>query len=529
MSPATTWNNARDAEAFLIGIHSNWYSAHETFNLENTSDIGYGFHVHEGWQLFGNGRMNSSGTQQVSFYDFSNIRRAGYFLSRIDDVDMDETVKQDMIAQARFLRAWRYFRMNWWFGGVPIIELPSSAEEAQVPRSTEAQVKQFIYDEIDLALEGINLAPSAAGFVGRGAVLALKMRTALFYEDWQRSLNAAREIVGLGQYSLHPDFTELFSYAGRNSPEIILAHQRIFPGAAVGMVQFPNNVDGGWSSMVPTWNLIDLYETADGLTIDECPSYDPEFSFYNRDPRMAMTVAVPGMDWIWGGRHYRDVLNTLDREIPTTPDPTTNENYPPRANNASKTGLTWAKYLLPYSQFPAGFDNQHVNFIVFRYAEVLLSLAEASNELHGPSDEVYDALDAIRERAGMPDVDRVRHNTKETLRELIRRERSVELAGEGLRRQDIVRWRDSDGRMVAETVLNRPLMRRTGTIDYDETDQYRRARITGETLIENRTFEPHMRFMPFHQGHLDRNPYLLQNRGYAPDSEVVPPDWYIRR
>lgn len=158
--------------------------------------------------------------------------------------------------------------------------------------------------------------------------------------------------------------------------------------------------------------------------------------------------------------------------------------------------------------------NTNASTIIFRYAEVLLSYVEAENELNGPSAEIYGMLNQIRNRVGMPDVDRNKYGTKETLRELIRRERSVELAGEGLRRADILRWKDSSGKMIAETVLNRPLTRVTGTVNANEPDPYKRATITGTSLVENRTFLPHHRYLPIKQDHIDKNPNLKQNTGY---------------
>lgn len=158
--------------------------------------------------------------------------------------------------------------------------------------------------------------------------------------------------------------------------------------------------------------------------------------------------------------------------------------------------------------------NTNASTIIFRYAEVLLSYVEAENELNGPSAEIYGMLNQIRNRVGMPDVDRNKYGTKETLRELIRRERSAELAGEGLRRADILRWKDSSGKMIAETVLNRPLTRVTGTVNANEPDPYKRATITGMSLVENRTFLPHHRYLPIKQDHIDKNPNLKQNTGY---------------
>ena len=128
--------------------------------------------------------------------------------------------------------------------------------------------------------------------------------------------------------------------------------------------------------------------------------------------------------------------NTLDEKFQ---DGTVNKNFPTYTDNASKSALTWAKYLDPMDQYGDVWSSGACP-IVFRYAEVLLTYAEAANELSGPSDEIYGYLNQIRQRVGMREVDKAKYGTKEKLRELIRRERTVELAGEGLRRADIVRW-----------------------------------------------------------------------------------------
>ena len=297
----------------------------------------------------------------------------------------------------------------------------------------------------------------------------------------------------------------LFNVAGQDSKEIIAACQadeNLYSNWMIATMY--NNADGGWSSMVPTQNLIDAYEMSNGLTKDEPGSgYDATHPFANRDPRMAMTVLYPGMEWEGG------ILNTLDKTI----DGKKNPNYPADADNASKTALTWGKYLNPMSQY-ADMWSTNAQLIVFRYAEVLLSYAEAENELNGPSAEVYGLLNKVRNRVGMPDVDQAKYATKETLRELIRRERGVELAGEGLRRLDILRWKDSSGKMVAETVLNGPLNRIVGTIDYAQTDPTLRATVTGVDLVENRTFVPYNRYLPIPLSALDKNKKLEQNEGY---------------
>ncbi|GHT04980.1 membrane protein [Bacteroidia bacterium] len=510
LSPTTTWQTEDDAEKFLTGCYSSWIWGEEFFFLDCASDIGYNFHEEgSGYQPTGNGSLTVSAT--VSFYNFTRIRRVLTFLDNIDRISFaDDAKKKDMIAQARIIRAYDYFKMNFWYGGVPIITQFEDGDEAKVPRNTEADVKKYVYDEIDAALADIYDVPDARGRIAKGTALALKMRSALYWDDYQRSLDAANAIKALGQYDLDPDFSNVFTLAGRDSREIIWAVQHEKNLSDEWIVTVANNGDGGWSSIVPTQNLIDFYEMSNGLTKEETGSgYDATHPFNGRDPRMAMTVLYPGQDWAGS---YNDVLNTLETVLP---DGSKNPNHPNSAANASKTGLTWAKYLSPIEQYDDDLYSTSTCYIVFRYAEVLLTIAEAENELSGPSATVYAALDEVRLRAGMPAVDRTKYATKDDLRELIRRERSVELAGEGHRRADIVRWKDSAGNMVAETVLNTPLTRITGTINYAETTPELRAVVSAATeQIELRKFVKDNRYLPFRQGDLDKNPQLEQNKGY---------------
>ncbi len=509
LSPSTTWQTEADAEKFLIGCYDGWADETGILYWDCASDFGFNFHIHEGFRNVGNGGMTAS-NQVTDYYKFGMIRRCNDFLTNIQNIEFADAKKKDnMIGQVKMIRAYTYFNMNWLYGGVPIIDSYETAEEAQVPRNTEEDVKKYIYDELDAAIPLLNDIPAASGYIAKGTALALKMRSALYYNDFQRAKEAAKAIIDLGQYELDPSFENLFMVSGQNSKEIIAAVQHdenLYANGTIATMY--NNADGGWSSMVPTKNLIDAYEMSNGLTKDEAGSgYDETHPFANRDPRMAMTVLCPGMDWI--GIGGATVINTLDKEL----DGKSNPNHPSTANNSSKTGLTWAKYLNPMAQY-GDIWSCKAQTIIFRYAEVLLTYAEAENELNGPSAEIYGMLDQIRTRAGMPKVDQGKYSSKETLRELIRRERSIELAGEGLRRADILRWKDASGKMVAETVLNIPLNSFTGTINYVETDPYKRAVISGVELVESREFAPHNRYLPIKQDALDKNKQLKQNDGY---------------
>lgn len=505
LSPNTTWKTEEDAQNFLIGCYDGWVSDGAILYWDCTSDYGFNYHIHEGYRNIANGGMTASNAV-ANFYSFGMIRRCNDFLTNIEDIEFaDPKEKDNMIGQVKTIRAFQYFDKNWKYGGIPIIESYETAEEAQVPRDTEEAVKKFIFDELDAAIPLLNKEPKARGYIAKGTALALKMRSALYYEDYERAKSAAQEIMDLGLYELDSSYENVFTIAGQGSKEIISSYQRdenLYSQWVIGAMY--NNADGGWSSIVPTKNLVDAYEMANGLTIDEPGSgYDATYPFANRDPRMAMTILYPGMEW------QGSVLNTLDATINGGKNP----NNPDDADNASKTGLTWAKYLAPKAQYPNMWDTG-VSVIIFRYAEVLLTFAEAENELNGPSTKVYNMLNQLRNRVGMPNVDEAKYNTKETLRELIRRERGVELAGEGLRRDDILRWKTDNGSLLAETVLNGPLVRFEGTIDYSETDPFKRAVISGTTLVEQREFKKTHRYLPIPQSARDKNPKLEQNDGY---------------
>ncbi|MDE6216514.1 RagB/SusD family nutrient uptake outer membrane protein [Bacteroides sp.] len=524
LSPATTWKTEDDAAKFLIGCYDGWIDYGGILYWDCGSDFGYNNFPWEGYNKVGNGLM-AAADPGVDMYSFGKIRSCNDFLANIENVTFaDDAKKKDMVAQVKVIRAYQYFQMNWNYGGVPIIESWNSSEEAMVSRSTEEEVNNFIEKELDEAIPMfLNDKTDTRGSIDRATALALKMRHALYYGEYERAKKAASDIMAMDKYSLDPDFLHMFSLAGKDSEEIIMSDQRIENLYENWLLQvLYNNADGGWSSIVPTKQLVDAFEMDNGLTKEEAGDYyDPAHPFAHRDPRMAMTVVFPGMDWVKLDGSV-EVLNTLEHYLEDTngdgklgEGDDENPNHPLTAGNASQTGLTWGKYTIPMTQYGSDLYNSSMCVILFRYAEVLLSYAEAENELNGPSRDVYTQLNLVRNRVGMPNVDEEKYNTKEKLRELIRRERSIELAGEGFRRADILRWKDSEGKMLAETVLNGDLVRFTGIVNYDEEDPYMRAVISDETeLIESRQFRTYNRYLPIPQKALDLNKNLEQNDGY---------------
>lgn len=274
------------------------------------------------------------------------------------------------------------------------------------------------------------------------------------------------------------------------------------------IIEFCNVNDGGWSAFVPTQDLVDAYEMKNGLTIQEAEligEYDPIHPYKNRDPRFYSTILYSGADWVNQKGVYR-IYNTLDETI----NGEVNKDHRTYSTDASQSGYTLCKYMNPLTQY-SDINNTGLDFIIFRYAEVLLSKAEALIELNrGESDlnEACSLINMVRNRAGMPNIDRVQYNNQEKLRELLRRERRIEFAFEGLRRCDIVRWG------IALEVLNGPIYASNyGTVIMDTNiPQEERAIIKpgveNSIILEYRSCRN--TYMPIPQSELDKNPNLKQ-------------------
>lgn len=523
LGQAATWKTEADAQKFLVGCYDGWIDETGIFYWDCTTEYGYANFPWEGFRFIGNGSMAPGNAEKevANYYGYGKIRQCLDFIKQIENVPFeDETKKKDMIAQVKTILANDYIGKSWIYGDVSLVkEVIEHAEDAKVARAPKAEVDRFIEETLDAAIPDFKEdKASTRGYIDRATALALKMRHALYTENWSRAVNAAEQIMGMN-FELHPSFAELFSLKGKDSKEIIASVQHIptYYGKAV-LPMYNNNV-GGWSSMVPAKGLVDEYEMDNGLTKEEALEtgyYDPAHPFVNRDPRMAMTVVFPGADWVNPDGSV-EVFNTFDEKLwdAAQNDSIKNPAFPEGQGNASKTALTWGKYLLPITQYDDLWDTGCCP-IYIRYAEVLLSYAEAKNELDGPCAEIYAALNQVRNRVGMPNVDEAKYGTKASLRKLIRRERGVELAGEGLHRADILRWTEEEngGKMMAERVMNVDFVRFDGEIDYTEPDQFKRATIEKPKLVEKRVFKPHNKYLPLRPSLIEKNPNLTQTEGY---------------
>jgi len=478
------WNSESDVRSALAGVYSRLqqnFLGYERVYLDGLSDNAYldNNNNQPNMSLMTTGGINPAmGGALPNMYSspYRAISSCNYFLDNIDKAPISEEAKNVYKAEVRFIRALCYFDLVQGWGGVVVYRnYPKTIEEAKIPKSTAEQVYDFIHEDLDFAIEHL---PDTKynGHAVKGSAMGIKARVLLTQERWNEAANLLQQIISNsgGKFGLSDDYAALFTTAGQAQEsvnrEIMFSTQylaptnpqRTSPGSG-GM-----DIELGWFSLLqPYQDLVDEYETADGEFISESATYDPANPFVNRDPRLDLTIKVPGEEWR---------------------NPVTNEPW--NGSYTSYTGYIAQKYVdLSRAPFTSGTATQtDQDYIHLRYADILLMYAEAKNEASGPDASVYDAIDAVRGRNGinMPPVNRSRYDTKEELREFIRHERRVEFALEGLRYNDLKRWKIAHIKLpTLKTPANIPLV-----------------------------FEMKHYLFPFLQSELDNNPQLVQNDDY---------------
>ncbi len=366
----------------------------------------------------------------------------------------------------------------------------STAAADVVTRTGKDSVVQFVLSELAAIASVLpdSYSGSDVGRITKGAAWALKARAELFNQKYDDCIASCNNVIG--KYSLFPSYSDLFRVRNANNSEIILDVEYVandWPETDLG-VMVPESA-GGWMSVNPSQSLVDNYETINGKTIDDPASgYNAGNPYKNRDPRLQATVIVPGS--VYNGSFF---------------DPLSPSSYDYYAAY-SYTGYSDRKYMANLADYP-NMWNATINIPIIRYAEVLLTYAEAKIEANQIDNSVYDALNQVRTRAGLPTIDQTVYNDQASLRTLLRRERRSELGMEGLRWFDIQRWK------TAATVLNGPLYGCSlGAVD-PNTGQ---LTLTGvHILSEQRSFDPAKNYLwPIPQRERDINKNLSQNPNY---------------
>lgn len=525
-SPSSTsfYNDRTEVDMGLFGCYEalTWNLSNEgnrpwIITLDNTTDISWNRSANAS-QALGNGTAGSDNIAVRNAWEglYKVIARTNFLLDNIQNAQ--EVLAPDyynqVIAEARFVRAFSYFYLIELFGEVPLVTTSISINESQMESTPKEEIASWILNEMDEIAP--NLPVFFEGNTGRATAVAayfLKAKTALVNGQWEIAAQAAQAAMDLGHYRLHPDYAELFNYDGENSEEIIFALQYLKGIKVHDNPRFLSSRLGrGVSNEVPTQQLVDSYECIDGLTIDKSPLFNPQNPYDNRDPRLAMSIALPGS--IYFGFQFE-----------THPDSLEVWNYnltpPARVNNtdatnpfATFTSYLWRKWA-DIRDMEATFESD-MNITLMRYAELYLIYAEAKIEANEIDDSVYEALDAVRNRVGMPSVPR--NSTQAYLRSVVRRERKIELTMEGQRLIDIRRWRIVEevmsgpryGNSKTEFLVSPPSLDENTTPDYSNIPNRDILRV-----VETMVFDPNKHYLwPIHPVELQTNPELEQNPGW---------------
>lgn len=413
------------------------------------------------------GTMNAddSAVQTYWLNCYKAIARANSFLANKDKAaaNTPAAVMLRLEAEMRLIRANQYAKLVTHFGDVPLLTTTLTLEESYgITRTGKDQVLDFIFKELDFAIANLpeTYAQAEVKRLSKGAALAVKARTALYVGKYDVARDAAKAVLDLGAanvYSLNASYSQLFLKAGETSKELIISiprdqAQQVFNGAGYVQDNISRNA-GGFGAQLPTRDIVDAYECTDGKPIDESPLYNPKQPFKNRDPRLTATVVEFNTQWL--GYNYTPHPDSLTVYSSKQNKSVSNKDSRAVAAFASYTGFLWKKGIDQTWADRLAEDN---DAIIIRYAEMLLTYAETKVELGEADATVLDAINQVRSRAyGVTAAQTTLYPAVTTtdlteLRKVVRRERRVEFAKEGLRYMDLIRWH------LAEKALTKPVI-----------------------------------------------------------------------
>lgn len=444
LSPASFWKTEIDLRLALNTLYQNM---NRSYSLDNQSI--------DCFASTGNsvsaGTLSPGNTDDVWKTAYKEIRVANNFMENYQHANVSEAIKNRYAGEARFFRAYFYFNLIKRFGDVPYVlnTLDLSSPELMGKRESKKTILDGIIDDLEFAEQYIPLKSKMKSDVGRvtkGAVQAFLARVTLYYGTYykfhggvdykvylQKAKEVSRRLIDSKEYSLYKNYRDLFLMPGEDSDEHILSYRyseeanSYNPRIRATIIDFAHE---------PTRHLADAFLCKDGLPIGKS-IYKVDYlpmgkEFENRDPRMALTVWKPGDSF---------------RGAP----------FVPNLSNQTRTGYMFKKY---GDEDAFTSMNSSIDEILIRYAEALITFAEATYELDEKiSDAELDlSVNVLRKRFdGNPnELPRLTNAFVAQygldMREELRRERRVELCGESLRYDDLIRWK------TAETELNQAII-----------------------------------------------------------------------
>lgn len=478
------WKTSGDVDKALAGVFAqlqsnDFYNGNSSgqnagvYRLDFLSDNGYCGYTFINGAAIARGDYSPTDGLVSGFWTacYKMIQRSNDFLENVDRVTaVSEVNRTTMKSEVRFLRALAYHHLAMCYRDAPLITKTQSLDESKVPKNTYKELGDFVINELNAVTKGNELPVAVAkGRVSRGAALALLARFYLYNKNFTEAAATAQKVIDLNQYNLFTTYPNLFTIAGETSKDVIFAVQYAGPGLGAGVGASFNGYFPASPQVhtVALPNLADAFYCTDGLPITRSPLYNATNKTLNRDPRFNATVLT---------------TNSLFRGAAVL------------ATNLTPTRFRLRKWADESAlNSTNAFDNGQ-DFYVLRYAEVLLTRAEALLESGTYTEaQVRDLVNQVRTRATMPKVEAVEGSnlTKQQLIDIVRQERRVETAFEGLRYYDIKRW---------------------GILKERAVDVYMSVDKSQASGIENRTFvAPRHYVWPIPQREIDANGALVQH------------------
>ncbi len=485
---------------------------------------------------FATGTVNPSIiTDDAWRISYTNVRRVNKFLTHLPNAKFSDELKVRAKAEARFLRAWYYAILVEHYAGVPLLadSIYKSSDVIPSQRNTYEECVNYITSECDAAAADLPWVQIGEdyGRINRAACYALKARVLLYAasplfngggiasgeplksvtgyptasnDRWKLAQDAAQEIINSGAYSLYVDnatepgygFYRMFQL--RKSSEMILARMQA-SNSDLEAVWNPPTHGVTNPGAYPYLELVNAFGMKNGKRIDDPASgYDAQHPYNNRDPRFQNTF-TRDQSLVY---HYPELVRIpvniyIDK---------TNPNNPTSGQDAIYKGTPtgYYTYKMLDREVVSNWFNTYTPrcFPLIRYAEILLDFAEARNEYLGaPDQQVYDAVEAIRSRAGLSPYQLAPGLTREQMRDIILNERQKELAFEGHRFFDVRRWKLGPQTQNQQMHGTEPVRTAAGT--------------TYNTItVRKHNFSDKMYLWPIPQSEISKSPQLLQNPGY---------------
>lgn len=476
--------------------------------------------------LIGTGSWGpSDNPDDVWAENYKGIRAVNIFFKDIEPnlvppVFNSQQYVNKLVGQAYFLRGLFYSELAKRYGGVPIVEeVFEAGQNVEISRTSYDNTIQYISDQFDKAAEFLpvsyeNNNASDFGRATKGAALALKSRMLLYAaspllndpqnsqstpwqgaydpQKWEQAADAAFRVIELDEYVLNDRYFQFFIQMESDNKEMIFNRISV-PNNNIERINGPTGFTGGMGATNPSLGLVNEYFMNDGTSFDWNNPEHAADPWANRENRFIGSIIYNGREWM--GRTIETFEGGADMQ----------------SVNSTRTGFYLRKFLDGNARWfggETGVGNH--SWPIIRYAEVLLNYAEAMNEAYGPYQDpkgygitAVQAIEMIRERALMDPYQLPDGLNQNQLREIIHRERKIELAFEEHRPFDLRRWKKAMD-ILNQTVKGLRIIREedNNNFTYEVFD------------AESRSFSEKMYLYPIPQSEVDKNPLMEQNPGW---------------